>query len=251
MKEGSSSNESLTTTEKASSKGHKKKVSSKGHKDIFNQGRLQTSVGEDGIRVAVCDRSPTIRHGLRLILGSDSGIGVVLEVSKLAELFGHPGYLDIDVVLLDIEDQDEEGLGFIDDFRERMPKTKILVFTDCKNNALIIGTVESGVEGFQCKQEASADEIIGSVRTVHKGGRDLAPCVTEALLNHMQAEQLKSQANLSAREQEVLDLIATGKTNNDIASKLFISVRTVKFHVSSILSKLNVKNRTEAALWIL
>ena len=243
MKPSSSANERLPITEKVSSKEHKKKVSSKGH--------LQTSVGEDGIRVVVCDRSPTIRHGLRLILGSNSCIGVVLEVSTLAELFAQPEYLDVDVVLLDIEDQIGKGLGFLDDLRERMPETKIVVFTNCEDNAQIIGTVESGVEGFQCKQDASADDIIRAVRTVHKGGKDLAPCVTEALLSRMQAEQLKSHAHLSAREQEVLDLIAKGKTNIDIANKLFISVRTVKFHVSSILSKLNVKNRTEAALWIL
>ena len=234
MKDGSCAVKVLTTTEKASSKG-----------------RFLTSVGEDVIRVAICDRSPTIRHGLRLILGSDSDIGVVLEVSTLDELLGHPEYLDIDIVLLDIDDQDNKVFGFLDAVRESMPETKIMVFTNCQDNALIIETVESGIEAFQCKQDASADQIINTIRTVYKGGRDLAPCVTEALLHRLQAKQLKSQARLSAREQEVLDLIATGKTNSDIANKLFISVRTVKFHVSSILSKLKVKNRTEAALWLL
>ena len=215
--------------------------------------KTDSRVSDDNniIRVAVCDLSPTIRQGLRQILGSVSEIKTVLEVPTLTELFSHSDCHNIDVVLFDIDDQNEDGLGYLGHLRETMPNTKIMVFTNCQDNARIIAVVEAGIEAFQCKQDAEANEIINAVCTVYKGGKDLAPCVTEALLNRMQSEQLKSQARLSAREQEVLDLIATGKTNTDIADKLYISVRTVKFHVSSILSKLKVKNRTEAALWLL
>jgi len=106
-----------------------------------------------------------------------------------------------------------------------------------------------GVEALLRKTDTDPDEIISTFRTVHEGGRVLANCVTEALLNRIQSRQLMEQANLSSREREVLNLIATGRSNNDIADNLFISIRTVKFHVSSILAKLNVKNRTAAALW--
>jgi NarL family two-component system response regulator LiaR len=75
--------------------------------------------------------------------------------------------------------------------------------------------------------------------------------VVNKLLGNIQPKESRPAANLSAREQQVLDLVAKGKTNNDIAENLYISTRTVKFHVSSILSKLKVKNRTEAALWLL
>jgi NarL family two-component system response regulator LiaR len=203
------------------------------------------------IRVAICDLSATIRHGLQHMLSDASGIDVVMKVSSQAEVLSQSDDLDIDVIVIDIEDEIDAGVEYIIRFREKLPDAKILVFTGCKDNTRIVDAIELGVEGFQCKIDADVDEIISAIRTVHKGGRPLAPCVTEALLTHMQSKQDREQANLSLREKEVLDLIATGKTNNDIANYLYISVRTVKFHVSSIFGKLNVKNRTEAALWLL
>ncbi len=203
------------------------------------------------IRVAICDSCPTIRHGLAHIFDSAPDIDVVVLVASRAELMSQADDLDIDVVLLDIDDHAHDVSEYLASFRESMPTCKIMVFTNCDDHLQIIGVLEQGIEGFQCKRDADIDDLTDAIRTVHKGGKDLAPCVTEALLIQMKTEQHRSQAQLSAREQQVLDLIAKGKTNDDIAGALFISTRTVKFHVSSILSKLKVKNRTEAALWLL
>ena len=109
--------------------------------------------------------------------------------------------------------------------------------------------LEIGVQGFHDKS-AQPDELLNAIQTVHRGGNSLASCVTTALVNHISTRQREHMANLSQREEEVLDLVAKGKSNSDIADELFISVRTVKFHISSIFAKLQVKNRTEAAaLW--
>jgi len=201
--------------------------------------------------VVICDRCATIRSGLQFLMSAAPDINIVLTASSQAEVLSQSDDLDIEVILVDIEDEKAAGIQYLSNFREKIPDAKIVVFTNCCDNQQIIGTVKLGVAGFQCKQLADADKIISAIRTVHGGGKALDPCVTEALLSHMQTSQGKAQAQLSAREQEVLDLIAAGKSNNDIANNLLISVRTVKFHVSSILSKLGVKNRTQAALWLL
>ena len=215
------------------------------------QNNPSEQIATESIRVAICDLSATIRSGLQQILSADPNIEVVLSATSRAEVLDKAEGLDIDVIQIDIDDEKETGFKYLSEFRKKLPNAKIMVFTDCCDTRQIIGAVEMGIEAFQCKQEAEADEIIDAVHKVHNGGKALAPCVTEALLSHMQRSQEKTQAQLSAREQEVLDLIASGKTNNDIANNLFITVRTVKFHVSSILSKLDVKNRTQAALWLL
>jgi NarL family two-component system response regulator LiaR len=222
----------------------------------LREGKAQqdkTSVqNESGsIQVVICDDCPTIRHGLQRIFDTAPEIEVVLSTSSYAEILSKLDDLDIDIILVDIEDESHAVAEYLTNIREKLPDAKILVFTDCEDHRLIVDALELGIEGFQCKQDADANEIVDTIFTLHRGGKDLAPCVTEALLTRMKSEQQKSQVQLSAREQDVLDLIAQGKTNNDIADKLYISVRTVKFHVSSILAKLDVKNRTEAALWLL
>lgn len=203
------------------------------------------------IRVAICDSCPTIRYGLEHMLAAVPDIDIVVQVSSREELFDLPEDFDIDVVLIDIDDYDPGGYDYLSHIRDITAASKVIIFTNCKDHVQIVSVLEQGVEGFQCKQDADLDDLSGAIRTVHDGGKDLAPCVTEALLMQMNSEQLMTQAQLSTREQQVLDLIAQGKTNDEIANSLFISIRTVKFHVSSILSKLNVKNRTEAALWLL
>ena len=200
------------------------------------------------IRVAICDHCSTIRCGLRYILNADPDIETVAESCLSREILSQFARVDLDVMLIDLEQNKQTWLDDLFQFRKLKPNVKTIIFTANNDKKLILEAVEMGIQGYLLKQ-AESEEIINAIHVVHKGGTSLAPCVSTILLEHLQQKQLQLQANLSKREQEVLDLIALGKTNNDIANKLFISIRTVKFHVSSILEKLHVRNRTEAALW--
>jgi DNA-binding NarL/FixJ family response regulator len=199
------------------------------------------------IRVAICDCCPTIRYGLEHILGTDAEIDTVAEAASHEEMLTQFIDTDLDVILIDVDTSDQPGFRYLRKFRELRPDVKTIVFTGHTDKRVILEAIEIGVQGYQLKQTDCAD-IIKAVHVVYSGGTSLAPCVTETLMDELQHKHDRAQARLSEREQEVLDLIALGKTNSDIAKALYISVRTVKFHVSSILTKLNVRNRTEAAL---
>jgi len=199
------------------------------------------------IQVAICDCCPTIRYGLQHILSTDPDINTVAEISSHEEMLTRFVEADLDVILIDLEADKQTGFNYLRKFRELRPDVKTIIFTAHTDKQVILEAIEIGVQGYQLKQ-AGCNEIINAIRVVYNGGNSLAPCVTTTLMEELQHKHLHSSSQLSRREQQVLDLIALGKTNHDIAKSLYISVRTVKFHVSSILEKLNVRNRTEAAL---
>ncbi len=200
------------------------------------------------INVAICDHCATIRCGLRYILNADPNFDTVVEACSSEEMLSKFAKINLDVILIDLEPDKLAGLDNLCKFRELKPNAKTIIFTSESNKKLILDAVEMGVQGYLLKQ-AESEEIIDAIHVVHEGGTSFAPCVTTTLLENLQQKQQQLQASLSKREQDVLDLVALGKTNNDIAKTLYISTRTVKFHVSSILAKLNVRNRTEAAIW--
>ncbi len=202
------------------------------------------------IRVGICDASPALRFGLKHILDSDPSIVTVLETSSHQEMLTHHVDSDIDILVADIPTDNPDSFECLRKFKETRPDVRIILFSSCADKEVIMKSMEIGVQGIHDKQ-ADPEELIKAVHTVHRGGNSLATCVTTALVNYIATKNREEASELSNREEEVLSLIAEGKSNSDIADQLYISVRTVKFHISSIFSKLNVKNRTQAAaLWV-
>ena len=201
------------------------------------------------IRLSICDYCPTVRYGLRHIFSDNQHFEVVSEASSQKGILAAVGDFEIDVLLTDLKPNAPEDIKYIREFKDLRPDVKIIIFSDCRDHRMVMETLEIGIQGFRSK-DADAEELIDTVRTVYNGKTSMSPCVTATLLNHMQRNRTRTNSILSKREREVLKLIAAGKTNSDIADDLYISIRTVKFHVSSILTKLNVKNRTEAALLV-
>jgi NarL family two-component system response regulator LiaR len=202
------------------------------------------------IQVAVCDSCPIVRIGLQHILNSDPDIETVAEASSHEEILSKFARTDIDVMLIDVETSIQSSFNYLLRFRNLRPRVKTIIYTGYTDDKAILEAINMGIQGYQLKQ-ASCDDLIKAIHTVYRGATSLAPDVTSTVLEHLKLNAQIKDSSLSSREQEVLDLIAAGKTNNDIANALFISIRTVKFHVSSILNKLGVRNRTEAALHFL
>jgi DNA-binding NarL/FixJ family response regulator len=207
------------------------------------------------IRVAVFDQSPILRRGLKAILSTDKGLEIVFDVSCHVELIDRLNAEEIDIILIGFKELLPEESKHLAEISQIKPSAKIIAMVECDNYQLLSKALEMGAKGFQCTRDFVADEFINTIHTVHQGSSSLSSNCMMNLIGGMYSDDLtirpqtdRSEANLSSREQQVLDLVAKGKTNKNIADNLFISTRTVKFHVSSILSKLNVKNRTEAAL---
>ena len=156
---------------------------------------------------------------------------------------------DTDVVIVDIDREGNSGLECLRKLRERRSDLKVIVFTSCQEKNLIVRALGLGIQGFRLKRAGIA-EVLETVRAVNCGRSSMESSVTKILLEQITRNRQGQGAVLSKREREVLRLVGKGMTNNEIADKLHISTRTVKFHVSAIFGKLEVKNRTEAALLV-
>jgi DNA-binding NarL/FixJ family response regulator len=198
------------------------------------------------IRILVADDHAVVRHGLRSFLSLQDDMEVVGEAEDGEQAVEAAERLGPDVVLMDMVMPGVDGVEAIRRIRELRPQTRVLVLTSYADDTKVVPAVRAGAAGYLLKDVQPA-ELAAAIRTVAAGGAMLAPEVTGRILREVAA--VRQDPGLTSREREVLGLLARGLTNRQIAAELVVSEKTVKTHVSSILGKLGLPDRTQAALY--
>jgi NarL family two-component system response regulator LiaR len=204
------------------------------------------------IRVLVADDHDIVREGLRTILGMEPDMELVGEARDGVEAVEKAVALSPDVILIDLVMPRKNGIQAIREVKEKVPSARILVLTSFAEDAHVFPAIEAGALGFMLKDTTTAT-LIQAIRIVYRDEPSLHPTIARKL---MAARMQKTQTDehvepLTSREQQVLVLLAKGLTNQGIADQLVLSELTVRTHVSNILAKLNLENRTQAALYAL
>jgi DNA-binding NarL/FixJ family response regulator len=207
------------------------------------------SGGQAGrISVLIADDHPVVRQGLQVLLGVQDDIDVVGEAADGVAVVALAAELDPDVILLDLKLPGLDGVGVLRELRDRGIRARALVLTSAAERALVGRAVQAGAAGFLYK-DVDPDALIRAVRSVNDGHTLLAPEAAGVILRAEAAGRAAGGfGSLTARERQVLAQLAEGQSNREIARHLQVSEKTVKTHVSSVLAKLGVADRTQAAL---
>jgi len=201
----------------------------------------------DRIRLAVIDDHPIVREGLVAVLSDDAGFQVVGTAASAEDGLRLVQQERPDVLLLDLELPGASGIDALPGLLEASPDTKVIVFTAYDTEERVLGALRAGAKGYLLKGSPS-EEIGRAIRAVHAGGSHLEGRVATTVLAQIRGgRQEGGAAPLSARERQVLRLVAEGRSNKEIARALTITERTAKFHVTSLLNKLGADNRAQAA----
>jgi two-component system, NarL family, response regulator LiaR len=204
------------------------------------------------IRVLITDDHAVVRQGIRAFLTTKPGIVVVGEASNGVEAVQAASELQPDVILMDLLMPDMDGITAIGHIRAVQPSARILVLTSFATDDQVFPAIRAGALGYLLKDSGPA-ELVQAIQQVYRGESSLHPTVARKVLQMLAqpAPQPPTTDPLTGREVDVLRLIAQGRSNNEIAATLSVSEGTVRTHVSSILSKLHLASRTQAALYAL
>ena len=209
------------------------------------------AAGTGKISVLIADDHPMVRQGLRVFLELQPDIEVVGEAADGAQAARLAQELRPDVVLLDLVMPGTDGVTAIELMAQAAMESKVLIVTSFGGHRTVVPAIRAGARGYVSK-EVEPSALAAAIRAVAAGHVLLGPEVAAALLSADTSQTAKgggADPQLTAREREVLDLIARGRSNREIARALTVSEKTVKTHVSSVLMKLGVSDRTQAALW--
>jgi NarL family two-component system response regulator LiaR len=204
------------------------------------------------IRILAADDHAVVREGLRALIDTEPGMALVGEASDGVEAVSKAQAVQPDVVLLDLVMPRKSGIEAIGEIRRAAPDARILVLTSFAEDDKVFPAIKAGAQGYLLK-DASPGELLRAIREVHRGEPSMHPTIARKLMLELQrsSDLPPTEDPLTEREAEVLGLVAQGLTNQEIADRLYVSERTVRTHVSNILSKLHLANRTQAALYAL
>lgn len=202
------------------------------------------------IRILIADDHAIVREGLRALFATEPGMELVAEACDGVEAVEKARALKPDVILLDMMMPRKDGLGAIHDIIEENPDARILVLTSFAEDDKVFPAIKAGALGYLLK-DSSPQELLQAVRSVYQGEASLHPAIARKLMRELnQPPSLPPTTDpLTEREVEVLRHVAQGLSNDEIAEKLVVSERTVRTHVSHILDKLHLANRTQMALY--
>lgn len=204
------------------------------------------------IQILVCDDHAVVREGLRALLSTEKDIRIIGEAADGESAVIAYRELQPDVTLLDMVMPHMDGVESIRAIKQEFPNARILVLTSFAEDEMVFPAIKAGALGYLLK-DSSPEELIRAIRNVYRGEASLHPTIARRLIQELsQPTSLPpSPEPLTDREVEVLKLVAKGYSNEEIADALVLSERTARGHVSSILGKLHLANRTQAALYAL
>ncbi|MBD0842102.1 MULTISPECIES: response regulator [unclassified Streptomyces] len=213
----------------------------------------RTFTAQDPIRVFLLDDHEVVRRGLSDLLDAEPDISVVGDAENVAHALVRAPAVRPHVAVLDVRLPDGDGISVCRELRSRMPELAVLMLTSFDDDDALLDAIMAGASGYVLKQIRGSD-LVSAVRTVASGQSMLDPATTARLMKSLRTEPAEQPAEapelagLSPREREILALIGDGLTNREIGKRLYLSEKTVKNHISRLLSKLGVQRRVQAAV---
>jgi DNA-binding NarL/FixJ family response regulator len=205
------------------------------------------------LRLLIVDDHEVVRQGLVALLDRRAGFQVVAEAANAAEAVEQARRFEPDIVVMDVRLPDGSGIEACREIRAELPATRVVMLTSYPDEEAVLSAIVAGAAGYLLKQVRARD-LIAALESVGRGESLLDPAVTEKVLERVRriatGGHTDELALLTSQEQKILMLVAEGKTNKEIASDVFLSDKTVKNYVSSILSKLNLERRAQAAAFV-